>query len=242
MKATDTVYVDRAGELLIRFFDVTAGLLALAVMSPFFALIMLAIRLSDGGPVSFRQTRPGSMGRSFTMYKFRSMVVGASRIGQGLYIDGEHDDRITTVGRVIRKWSLDELPQLLNIIKGDMSIVGPRPAMPFQVKQYTARQKRRLTVKPGLTGWAQVNGRNSLSWPERIEYDLWYIEHRSLLLNLRIILKTIPAVLKPSGLYAARENYLLATGHPAGASAHAAPTAENREPVREAKTLIVRSS
>ena len=151
-------------------------------------VVALLIKLEDRGPVFYIQERIGHMGKLFRLIKFRSMVVGADRLGAGLYIDGENDRRITKVGRFIRKWSIDELPQLVNVLKGDMSIVGPRPGMPFHLKEYTHRQKRRLLVKPGITGWAQINGRNSLSWPERIELDLWYVEHRSLMLNLKIML------------------------------------------------------
>jgi undecaprenyl phosphate N,N'-diacetylbacillosamine 1-phosphate transferase len=193
----------------MRLFDLLASLVALILLSPLFVVIILLIKLGDGGPVFFFQKRPGKGGRSFVMWKFRSMVVGADKTGSGLYIDGENDRRITPVGRFLRKWSLDELPQLINVIKGEMSLVGPRPGMHFQAEQYTPRQRGRLCVKPGLTGWAQINGRNSLSWPERIELDLWYIENRSFLLNLWITLITIPAVLHARGLYADREKYLI---------------------------------
>jgi len=200
--------ISRIHEFSIRLTDVVLSFTALLALSPAMLLVALLIKLEDGGPVFYVQERVGHMGKLFRLIKFRSMVVGADRLGAGLYIDGENDGRITKVGRFIRKWSIDELPQLVNVLKGDMSIVGPRPGMPFHLKEYTPRQKRRLLVKPGITGWAQINGRNSLSWPERIELDLWYIRHRSLMLNLKIILKTLPAVIKPSGLYAEREKFL----------------------------------
>jgi len=198
----------RAQEIIFRFFDIAASAAALVVLSPIMLAVAASIKLEDGGPVFYLQERIGYMGRRFRLIKFRSMVVNAEKLGAGLYIDGENDSRITRVGRFIRRWSIDELPQLFNVLKGDMSLIGPRPGMPFHLAQYTPRQKMRLFVKPGITGWAQINGRNSLSWPERIELDLWYIEHRSLWLNLKILLRTIPAVVNPRGLYAEREKFL----------------------------------
>ncbi len=198
----------RAQEIIFRFFDIAASAAALVVLSPIMLAVAASIKLEDGGPVFYLQERIGYMGRRFRLIKFRSMVVNAEKLGAGLYIDGENDSRITRVGRFIRRWSIDELPQLFNVLKGDMSLIGPRPGMPFHLAQYTPRQKMRLLVKPGITGWAQINGRNSLSWPERIELDLWYIEHRSLWLNLKILLRTIPAVVNPRGLYAEREKFL----------------------------------
>jgi lipopolysaccharide/colanic/teichoic acid biosynthesis glycosyltransferase len=161
----------------------------LALASPFLAAAALAVKLDDGGPVLYRQTRVGRDGRDFELLKLRTMVVGAERIGAGYAID-EGDPRITRVGRLLRKTSIDELPQLWNVLRGDMSVVGPRPTLRYQVEQYDARQRRRLEVRPGITGWAQVNGRASLSWAERIELDVWYVENRTPGLDLRILLRT----------------------------------------------------
>ncbi len=190
--------------------------LSVLLLFPLFAAIMIAIKLDDGGPVFFVQERVGLDGKKFRILKFRSMVTGASDMADGHYINGQNDGRITLVGRLLRKSSLDELPQLINILKGEMSLVGPRPGMPFHMAEYTPRQMKRLQVKPGLTGWAQVNGRNSLSWPERIELDLWYIEHRSMLLNAKVILRTIPAILRPEGLYASKEKFCFNTDEKSG--------------------------
>jgi lipopolysaccharide/colanic/teichoic acid biosynthesis glycosyltransferase len=164
------------------------------------ALMALAIRLESPGHPIYTQTRAGKNGRPFQIYKLRTMVRGAEFTGAGLAIQ-EGDDRITRVGQLLRRYSLDELPNLWNVMRGDMSIVGPRPTLPVQVEQYTERQLGRLAVKPGLTGWAQINGRASLPWPERIELDLWYVEHRSLALDLRIVARTIGMVLTGQGLY-----------------------------------------
>ena len=162
---------------------------ALLVASPLLALAALAIKLEDGGPVLYRQTRVGRGGADFELLKLRTMVVGAETMGAGLSVN-RGDSRITRAGRLLRKLSLDELPQLWNVVRGDMSLIGPRPTLRYQVDQYTPRQRRRLEVKPGLTGWAQVNGRAALPWAERIELDVWYVEHRSPLLDLRILLRT----------------------------------------------------
>ncbi len=199
-----------AGQWSIRFFDILSSGIAIAILLPFLAAVAAAIRIEDGGPVFFRQERAGLGNGRFRIFKFRSMAAGAENIGTGLFIDGENDSRITRVGRFLRRTSIDELPQLLNIFRGEMSVVGPRPGMPSHVLDYSERQMRRLDVRPGLTGWAQINGRNSLSWPERIEMDLWYIEHRSLWMNILIILKTIPALIRSGGLYAGREKFVIA--------------------------------
>jgi len=198
----------RAQDKLIRIFDVILSFTAILILLPLMGIIALLIKLEDGAPVLYIQERVGHLGKRFRLIKFRSMVKDAEKVGSGLYIDGENDPRITRVGKFLRRWSLDELPQLFNVIKGDMSLVGPRPGMPFQLKEYTERQKKRLLVRPGITGWAQINGRNSLSWPERIELDLWYIKNRSVPLYFKILLRTIPAVVSPRGLYGEREKYL----------------------------------
>ena len=169
--------------------DVAIAGSTLIVASPVLALAALAVKLGDGGPVLYRQTRVGRNGSDFELLKLRTMVVGAERLGAGFAVN-EGDPRITRAGRVLRKLSLDELPQLWNVVRGDMSMIGPRPTLRYQVEQYTPRQRRRLEVKPGLTGWAQVHGRATLSWPERIELDVWYVEHRSPRLDLKILLKT----------------------------------------------------
>ncbi len=162
---------------------------ALLVASPLLALAALAIKLEDGGPVLYRQTRVGRDGTDFELLKLRTMVVGAERMGSGLAVN-RGDSRITRAGRILRKLSLDELPQLWNVVRGEMSVIGPRPTLRYQVEQYDERQRHRLDVKPGITGWAQVNGRATLPWAERIELDVWYVEHRSPLLDLRILART----------------------------------------------------
>jgi lipopolysaccharide/colanic/teichoic acid biosynthesis glycosyltransferase len=147
------------------------------------------VKLEDGGPVLYRQTRVGKDGADFELLKLRTMVVGAERQGAGFAVN-RGDPRITRVGRVLRRLSLDELPQLWNVIRGDMSVIGPRPTLRYQVEQYDERQRRRLEIRPGLTGWAQIHGRAGLPWPERIEYDLWYVDHRSPKTDLVILLRT----------------------------------------------------
>jgi lipopolysaccharide/colanic/teichoic acid biosynthesis glycosyltransferase len=161
----------------------------LLVASPLLALAGLAVRLEDGGPVLYRQTRVGRDGVDFELLKLRTMVVGAETMGAGLAVD-HGDTRITRAGRLLRKLSLDELPQLWNVVRGEMSVIGPRPTLRYQVEQYDERQRHRLDVRPGITGWAQVNGRAALPWAERIELDVWYVEHRSPLLELRILART----------------------------------------------------
>jgi lipopolysaccharide/colanic/teichoic acid biosynthesis glycosyltransferase len=168
--------------------DVAVAGVGLLLASPVLAVAAVAVRL-DGGPLLYRQTRVGKDSIDFELLKLRTMVVGAETTGAGFAVN-EGDPRITRVGRTLRRLSLDELPQLWNVVRGDMSIVGPRPTLRYQVERYDARQRRRLEVKPGITGWAQVNGRASLPWPERIELDVWYVEHRSPLLDLKILALT----------------------------------------------------
>ncbi len=172
-----------------RALDVVGAGLGLALASPVLAAAAVAIRLEDGGPVIYRQRRVGHEGRDFDLLKLRTMVVGAETQGAGWAVN-RGDPRITKVGRVLRRLSLDELPQLWNVVRGDMSLIGPRPTLRYQVDQYTPRQRRRLEIKPGLTGWAQVNGRTKLPWDERIELDLWYVENRSPWLDLKILART----------------------------------------------------
>jgi lipopolysaccharide/colanic/teichoic acid biosynthesis glycosyltransferase len=161
----------------------------LLVASPLLALAGLAVKLEDGGPVLYRQTRVGRDGVDFELLKLRTMVVGAETMGAGLAVN-HGDTRITRAGRLLRKLSLDELPQLWNVVRGEMSVIGPRPTLRYQVEQYDERQRHRLDVKPGITGWAQVNGRAALPWADRIELDVWYVEHRSPLLDLQILART----------------------------------------------------
>ena len=177
-----------------RAVDVAIAGGALLVASPVLALAALAIKLEDGGPVLYRQTRVGRDGVDFELLKLRTMVVDAERQGAGWAVN-RGDPRITRVGRVLRRLSLDELPQLWNVLRGDMSIIGPRPTLRYQVDEYTPRQRRRLEIKPGLTGWAQIHGRTTLPWDERIELDVWYVEHRSPVVDLKILARTPLALL-----------------------------------------------
>ncbi|HLI31464.1 MAG TPA: sugar transferase [Solirubrobacteraceae bacterium] len=186
--------------MIRRAIDIVVALTLLVLSSPLLAAAAIAIRLESRGPVIYRQRRVGRGGRPFQLLKLRTMVVGAERLGAGLKVDAG-DPRITRVGAILRRTSLDELPNLLNVLRGEMSIIGPRPTIPEQVARYSPRQRRRLEIRPGITGWAQVNGRASLPWAERIELDIYYIEHRSLALDLRIIWRTIFLVLGGSGLY-----------------------------------------
>jgi lipopolysaccharide/colanic/teichoic acid biosynthesis glycosyltransferase len=186
--------------MLRRAFDVLVAGTALLAAAPFLAVAVVAIRLESKGGAIYRQRRVGKEGRPFDVLKLRTMVTGAEHMGAGLAVS-EGDTRITRVGRLLRRTSLDEVPNLINVLKGDMSIVGPRPTVPIQVDRYTERQRGRLSVKPGITGWAQVNGRTELPWDERIELDLWYIEHRSWRLDLRILRQTIRMVFGGEGLY-----------------------------------------
>jgi lipopolysaccharide/colanic/teichoic acid biosynthesis glycosyltransferase len=172
-----------------RALDVAGASVGLLVSAPFLAAAAAAVKLEDRGPVLYRQRRVGKDGREFDLLKLRTMVVGAERLGAGYAVD-EGDPRITRAGRVLRRLSIDELPQLWNVVRGDMSLVGPRPTLAYQVERYTERQRRRLVVEPGITGWAQIHGRASLPWDERIELDVWYVEHRSFWLDLRILART----------------------------------------------------
>ena len=190
----------RSYDTVKRVFDVVASAAALVATAPVFAAAAVAIRLETPGPVFLRQSRVGRDGEDFGLWKFRTMVDRAHEIGPG-WLVAERDPRITRVGAFLRRWSLDELPQLANVVRGEMSIVGPRPTLRYQVEQYTPFQRRRLEVRPGITGWAQVSGRNALSWQERIELDVWYVDRRSLWLDLKIIGLTLPAVVRASAVY-----------------------------------------
>jgi lipopolysaccharide/colanic/teichoic acid biosynthesis glycosyltransferase len=183
-----------------RAFDIVVAGAALVFFSPVLLAALIAIRLESPGSPIYRQRRVGLNGEEFDVLKLRTMVTGAEHIGAGMAID-EGDTRITRVGGFLRRTSLDEIPNLINVLRGDMAIIGPRPTIPVQVAQYTERQRGRLAVKPGLTGWAQVNGRAALPWPERIELDLWYVEHRSWRLDFQILMRTARMVLSGHGLY-----------------------------------------
>ena len=169
-------------------------------MAPTRKLPSYPIRLETPGSPIYRQRRVGRAGRPFDLFKLRTMVAGAERVGAGLAVN-YGDPRITRVGAILRRFSLDELPNLVNVMRGDMAIVGPRPTIQAQVDQYTDRQRRRLEVKPGITGWAQVNGRASLPWHERIELDVWYVDNRSFRLDLRILARTVRMLATGHGLY-----------------------------------------
>ncbi len=186
--------------MIRRALDILAAAAGLVIVSPVLAAAAVAIRLESRGPVLFRQLRAGRDGEAFEMLKLRTMEDGAEQRGAGLAINAG-DARITRVGALLRRTSLDELPNLINVLRGEMSLIGPRPTLPAQVARYSERQRRRLSVRPGITGWAQVNGRATLPWDERIELDLYYIEHRSPALDLRILARTVVMVLGGSGLY-----------------------------------------
>jgi lipopolysaccharide/colanic/teichoic acid biosynthesis glycosyltransferase len=187
-------------EPLRRLFDVLVSAVVLTVTSPIVALAILAIRLESKGHPIYRQHRVGKDGAPFDVLKLRTMVSGAEKMGAGLAVD-DGDSRITRVGALLRRTSIDELPNLVNVLKGEMSIIGPRPTVPVQVAQYTDRQRGRLALKPGITGWAQVNGRASLPWPQRIELDLFYVEHATTLLDLKILWLTARMLVTGHGLY-----------------------------------------
>ncbi len=177
-----------------RVIDVLVSSVALVILSPLMAMIALAIRWSSPGPAVFRQNRVGKIGKIFTLYKFRTMRTDTDPYGFSPKDDS--DPRVTKVGKILRKYSLDELPQLVNVLKGQMTLIGPRPLLPWQYEQWTDRQKRRCEVKPGLTGWAQVQGRGALTHEDKIELDLWYVDHYSPTLDLKILAKTFGKVLR----------------------------------------------
>jgi len=176
-----------------------AGALA-ALSAPVVALAALAVRLESAGHPIYKQARVGKDGHRFDVLKLRTMVTGAEHMGAGMAVD-EGDARITRVGALLRRTSIDELPNVVNVLRGEMSLIGPRPTLQVQVDAYTERQRRRLDVRPGLTGWAQVNGRASLPWAERIELDVWYVEHKAPLLDLKIVLRTIRMLASGHGIY-----------------------------------------
>jgi len=185
---------------LPRTADIALAALGLLVASPLLLIAAIAIKLTSRGPVIYRQKRIGKDGVPFELYKLRTMRLGADPVGVGTPVL-EGDPRVTAAGRVLRRFSLDELPNLVNVLRGDMAIVGPRPTLEAQVELYTPRQRRRLEVKPGITGWAQVNGRAGIPWEERIEFDVWYVDHRSPALDLRILGRTLRMLASGHGLY-----------------------------------------
>jgi len=195
--AAGTAYLHSARK---RCIDIAVSAVALVFAAPVMALAALAIRLDSRGHAIYRQRRVGRNGHPFAVYKLRTMVTGAEHIGAGLAID-EGDTRVTRVGALLRRTSIDELPNLINVLRGEMSLVGPRPTLQVQVDRYTDRQRRRLEVRPGLTGWAQVNGRASLPWPDRIELDIWYLEHATLRLDLKILALSARMAITGHGLY-----------------------------------------
>ncbi len=212
--------MNKKNELVIRIFDVSASLLTLVLLLPLLAVISLWIRLDSAGPILFQQKRLGQKGAVFTIYKFRTMINGAENMGMKL-LTSRDDDRITRPGKLLRISSMDELPQLINVVRGEMSLVGPRPALIEHLDQYTPRQKRRLEIKPGLTGIAQIRGRNNLSWPDRIELDLEYLTKRSFKENLLIIIHTIPVLFNKDFIYGSPANFEFAP------TKNESPAAEN---------------
>jgi lipopolysaccharide/colanic/teichoic acid biosynthesis glycosyltransferase len=195
-----------------RVLDVVGASVGLALASPFLAAAAIAIKLDDRrGPVLYRQQRVGKDGHEFELVKLRTMVVGAERQGAGWAVN-HGDKRITRVGSVLRRISLDEVPQLWNVVRGEMSLIGPRPTLAYQVEQYTPHQRRRLDVRPGITGWAQVQGRASLPWEERIELDVWYVDNRSPWLDVKILARTPLALF--GGTYKGKAGGWRAGGEP----------------------------
>jgi lipopolysaccharide/colanic/teichoic acid biosynthesis glycosyltransferase len=185
-------------------FDITVAGSALFVFSPLIALIALAIKLDDGGPILFVQDRVGRGRRNFRCYKFRTMVLGAETIGNGLTVTAD-DARITRSGRLLRLWTLDEIPQLINVFKGEMSIVGPRPWVPMQAAYCLTTENRRFNCKPGMAGWAWIHGRNRLPWEERIRLDVWYVDHWSLRMDFYILAKAFVLLFRRDGVYSTDE-------------------------------------
>jgi lipopolysaccharide/colanic/teichoic acid biosynthesis glycosyltransferase len=184
---------------MTRILDLLVASVALLLCSPLLAVAATAIRLEGRGPVIYRQRRVGRDGRVFELYKLRTMVQGSDPVGVGTVVTRD-DPRVTRVGRLLRRFSLDEIPNLINVLRGEMSIVGPRPTIEAQVADYNPFQRRRLEVKPGITGWAQIQGRAGIAWEERIEFDVWYVDHRSLALDLRILGRTLILLITGHGL------------------------------------------
>jgi exopolysaccharide biosynthesis polyprenyl glycosylphosphotransferase len=185
-------------------FDKIISFVALLVLLPIFLIAAILIKIDSKGPVFFLQERVGKDGKIFKVFKFRTMTVEAPEKTKGKYIE-KSNPYVTRVGKFLRRSGIDELPQLINVLKGDMSLVGPRPTLPYQVEKYNDYQRKRLLMKPGITSWALIHGRNKLTWPERIEYDVWYVENWNFWLDIKILFKTVWVVAKGEGLYADRE-------------------------------------
>jgi len=190
--------------LVKNFFDKVVSFIALLTLFPLFLIVALLINIDSEGPVFFLQDRVGKDGKTFKVFKFRTMTFDAPEKTKGKYID-KLNPYVTKVGKILRRTGIDELPQLINILKGEMSLVGPRPTVPYQVAKYNDFQKKRLLMKPGITSWALIHGRNKLTWPERIEHDVWYVEHWSFWLDIKILFKTVWVVATGEGLYADKE-------------------------------------
>ena len=194
----------RAYLLVKRVVDIIVSLCGLIILSPLIAIVALIIKFDSPGPVFFLQERVGKNGKPFKAIKFRTMFTEAPQKTRGIYINKDNP-YVTRVGKFLRRSGIDELPQLINVLKGEMSLVGPRPTLPYQVAKYNDFQKKRLLMKPGITSWALIHGRNKLTWPERIEYDVWYVENWSFWLDIKILFKTVWVVATGEGLYADRE-------------------------------------
>lgn len=187
--------------MLKRLIDIACSFLGLIILFPLFIAVAIMVKIGSAGPVFFRQERIGKNGRPFYPFKFRTMVEGAINKGLGVTVSVD-DERITKPGKFLRKWGVDEFPQLINVLRGEMSLVGPRPTLRYQVESYNDFEKKRLLAKPGLAGWALIHGRNSLTWEERIKYDVWYVENWSLWLDVKIICKTLYLIfIKQEGVY-----------------------------------------
>ncbi len=182
-------------------FDKILSFLAFVVLLPIFLIVAILIKLDSKGPVFFLQERVGKDGKIFKVFKFRTMIVEAPEKTKGKYIE-KSNPYVTRVGKFLRRSGIDELPQLINVLKGEMGLVGPRPTLPYQVAKYNDFQRKRLIMKPGITSWALIHGRNKLTWPERIKLDVWYVENWSFWLDIKILFKTVWVVAKGEGLYA----------------------------------------
>jgi undecaprenyl phosphate N,N'-diacetylbacillosamine 1-phosphate transferase len=194
----------RFGLLIKEIFDRVVAFVALIILLPIFLVVVLLIKIDSMGPVFFLQERVGEDGKIFKAIKFRTMMIDAPDKTKGVYIN-KNNPYVTRVGKLLRRTGIDELPQSINVLKGEMSLVGPRPTVPYQVEKYDEFQKKRLLMKPGITGWALVNGRNKLTWSERIKLDVWYVENWNFWLDIKILFKTVWVVAKGEGLYADRE-------------------------------------